>query len=157
MIRKRASAFVAAALLSAIAQPSVTQHDPAAAPAVDARKTIVLTDAECTMILTEMRQFLSTVQTITAALSDEDFERVAQAAKKMGFAAAQEVPASVAAKLPAEFKRFGQSTHAGFDRVALDAAELGDVQHSLEQLGTLLGNCVACHATFRFESEQPKH
>ncbi len=154
---KRLSGCVVAALFLGIAQSSVAAHDHAAAPAVDARQAIVLTDAERALILTEMRQFLSTVQTITAALSDEDFERVARAAKKMGLAAAQEVPASVAAKLPVEFKRFGQSTHAGFDRVALDAAELGDAQHSLEQLGTLLGNCVACHATFRFESEQPKH
>ncbi len=156
MISKHVSAYVIAALFLAIGQSSVAQ-DHAPAPAVDARKAIVLTDAERALILTEMRQFLSAVQTITTALADEDFERAAQAAKKMGLAAAGGVPAATTAKLPVEFRRLGQSTHAGFDRIALDAGELGDAQHSLEQLGTVLGNCVACHATFRFESEQPKH
>lgn len=157
MIRQHApavgaiAAFVLMTMELMTMAPSSFARDAAhpAAPAADARKVIVLADAERALILTEMRQFLGAVQVITAALAEEDFERAAEAAHGLGLAAAQEVPASVTAKLPMEFKRLGRSTHAGFDRVALDARELGDAQHSLEQLGALLGNCVACHATFQ--------
>jgi len=36
-----------------------------------------------------------------------------------------------------------------FDALALDADELGDKEHTLEQLSELMKNCVACHAVYK--------
>jgi len=56
------------------------------------------------------------------------------------------------AKLPLQFKALGMSTHKGFDQIAMDAHDLGDAKHSLQQLGQLMNNCVACHATYQLRS-----
>lgn len=38
-----------------------------------------------------------------------------------------------------------------FDQLALDAEDLEDGNHSLEQLSTLMQNCVTRHATYRID------
>jgi len=48
-----------------------------------------------------------------------------------------------------EFKKLGRDTHLKFDALALDADELGDKEHTLEQLSELMKNCVACHAVYK--------
>ena len=46
----------------------------------------------------------------------------------------------------------GFDTHRRFDQLALDAEQLGDTQHSLQQLAKLMANCVSCHASYRIDS-----
>ena len=36
--------------------------------------------------------------------------------------------------------------------LALDADELEDPEHSLQQLSELMQNCVACHAAYRIDA-----
>lgn len=64
------------------------------------------------------------------------------------------VPVSLMAKLPMGFKELGHSTHRAFDEPALDAEQLGDPDRALGQLAALLGNCVGCHAAFRFATDR---
>jgi hypothetical protein len=64
-------------------------------------------------------------------------------------AAAQAVPAGLAAKLPLEFKTLGHSVHEDFDRIAMDAEAMDDVRLSLRQLGETMKKCVACHAAYQ--------
>ena len=115
----------------------------------DGRAEILLSTADRDLVLAEMRMFLSSVQGITLALTRDDLGRVAEEARSMGLAAAAQVPASLMQALPLEFKTLGRSVHADFDQLALDAEQLGDPEHSLRQLGDILGKCVACHATYR--------
>jgi len=117
----------------------------------DGRLAIQLTTNERNLVLSEMRTFLDSVQQITQGLADSDFETVAKAARKVGRAAQQGMPSSLIGKLPLEFKKMGFDTHAQFTQLALDAKQLGDDALSLGQLGALLQNCVACHATYKFE------
>lgn len=126
--------------------------------AEDPRGAIVLEPAERALVLTEMRGFLTAVQKITDAVVRNDAKAIAAAAKPMGMAAAGGVPASLAAKLPLEFKQLGQSVHQDFDRIALDAEAMGDARHSLTQLGETLGKCVACHAMYQITppARQPR-
>jgi cytochrome c556 len=35
----------------------------------------------------------------------------------------------------------------------MDAADLGDKEHAMQQLGALMQNCVACHAAYRIDPE----
>ena len=117
----------------------------------DGRLAIQLTANERGLVLAEMRTFLDSVQQITQGVSDNDFETVAKAARKVGRAAKQGMPGTLVGKLPLEFKKMGFDTHAQFTQLALDAEQLGDDAPSLGQLGALLQNCVACHATYKFE------
>jgi mono/diheme cytochrome c family protein len=78
--------------------------------------------------------------------------RVAGYARKSGNNAQMQVPGSLVGKLPLAFKRPGFDTHAKFDELALDAQQPGDRDHALHQPGAILGNCVACHAAYRFGS-----
>jgi len=121
----------------------------AASAKEDARTPIVLTEDERNLVLEEMRTFLDTVRSITVSLSKDEMAVVSSSAKKVGMAAAGDVPPALAQKLPQQFKILAMKIHMGFDALALDASDMGDKQQTLEQLGTLMGNCVACHAIYR--------
>jgi len=121
-------------------------------PGNDERIAIQLTSDEREMILTEMRAFLESVQMITNGITTKDFDAVAKAAETVGHVARQQVPDTLAGKLPLEFKKMGFDTHAQFSQLSLDAKQLGDGEHALEQLATVLQNCVACHAAYKLEA-----
>jgi mono/diheme cytochrome c family protein len=116
----------------------------------DSRTPINLSKDERNLVLSEMRALLDTVRSITVSMGKEDMEKVAKSAKKMGMAASGEVPPELTAKLPMQFRMLAMKVHKGFDQIALDATEMGDNQQTLEQLGELMGNCVACHAIYKF-------
>lgn len=120
-------------------------------PAADGRTAIVLEPGERALILAEMRGFVESIQQIAQGLSREEMETVIRAARKSGRAAQQQVPAPLMGKLPMTFKQLGLDTHQQFDQLALDAEQLGDPSHSLQQLGRLMQNCVACHSAYRLE------
>lgn len=126
------------------------------APASDGREALILEPAERDLVLTEMRMFLSSVQKITQALTEEDMETVVKAAREVGLASQQAAPGSLMGKLPLAFKKLGVDTHKKFDALALDAEQLGDPNHTLQQLSTLMNNCVACHSIYQIQSNVTK-
>lgn len=117
----------------------------------DGRLAVQLTLNERDLVLGEMRTFLDSVQKITQGVAKNDFAAVGKAARKVGRAAQQEMPGSLVGKLPLEFKKLGFDTHSKFTQLALDAEQMADAEHTMNQLSELLQNCVACHATFEFE------
>jgi hypothetical protein len=117
----------------------------------DGRLALQLDEGERDLVLAEMRAFLESVQQITQGITEKDMQRVAEYARKVGRAAQGEVPGSLMGKLPVAFKKLGFDTHSRFDQLALDAEQLGDEQHSLNQLSQLMQNCVGCHAVYRIE------
>ena len=117
----------------------------------DGRTAIHLNAAERDFVLEEMRSFLVSVQQITRGISENNMGLVAESAKKVGAAAQGEVPGTLVGKLPIEFKQLGFNTHTKFDQLAMDAEDLGDRNHALSQLSTLMNNCITCHATYRFD------
>lgn len=120
----------------------------------DGRMAIHLNASERDLVLEEMRAFLDSVQKITKGLSENDMELVVKYAKKVGRAAQGEVPGTLMGKLPMGFKKLGFDTHSKFDLLALDAESLGDRDHALNQLSTLMENCVACHTAHRLQVEE---
>ena len=117
----------------------------------DDRITILLDESERNLVLAEMRAFLASIQQISQGLAENDMELVARSARMSGNAAQQGVPGSLAGKLPIEFKRLGRDTHARFDQLAMDAEDLEDNSHTIEQLSNLMNNCVSCHAIYRID------
>lgn len=121
------------------------------ADSTDGRITILLNDSERNLVLAEMREFLSSVQQINRGLAENDMALVAEAARKSGKAAQAGMPGTLVGKLPLGFKKLGGDTHAKFDQLAMDAQDLEESSHSLEQLSVLLLNCVSCHAAYRID------
>ncbi len=119
----------------------------------DSRTLIRLSSAERVLVLEEMRAFLNSVQQITQGLAEDDMQLVVQAARHSGKAAQGQVPKSLMEKLPMPFKKSGGDTHMKFDQLAMDAGDLGDNEHTLKQLSTLMKNCVSCHAIYRIEAQ----
>ncbi|MDQ7073807.1 MAG: hypothetical protein Q9O24_01300 [Gammaproteobacteria bacterium] len=122
--------------------------------ASDGRAAIQLTQAEKDLVLSEMRTFLSSVQKIITAVSQDDMAAAAKAARTVGMGAQQGAPGGLMGKLPLSFKKLGFDTHRKFDQLALDAEQLGDGSHTLKQLAELTQNCVACHEMYRLDLEQ---
>lgn len=126
-------------------------------PGTDGRVAVVLDASERAFVLNEMRQFLAGIQAMLEAAERNDPAAVAQAARLLGMAAAHNVPAGMAAKLPLEFKTLGFSVHGDFDRLAMDAESMQDVRLSLQQLSETMKKCVACHATYQIAVPASPH
>lgn len=125
-------------------------------PSTDGRQAIVLEPAERDLVLMEMRMFLDSVQRITQAVTKEDMKSAVKAAREVGAAAQAAVPGTLMGKLPMAFKKLGFDTHTKFDALALDAEQMGDPKQTLEQLSTLMHNCVACHAGYQIQTSAEK-
>ncbi|WP_456375229.1 hypothetical protein [Thiolapillus sp.] len=121
-------------------------------PAPDGRQALLLSTDERNMVLAEMRAFLVAVQNILSAANHENMDTAAEAARQVGMAAQQAIPPALMGKLPLEFKKLGFSTHRKFDELALDAHQLGDADHTRQQLADLMNNCVACHAAYSLKA-----
>ncbi len=117
----------------------------------DGRMAVELAPGERDLILSEMRMFVKSIQKITIGISKNDMNLVEEASHEVGSAARQTVPPTLAAKLPLSFKTLGFETHAKFDQLALDARHSGGREQALKDLGELMNNCVACHASYRLE------
>lgn len=121
-------------------------------PSSDGRVRLLINNTERDFVLAEMRHLLSASQIILDATLDGDMSRVAEEARKAGMADVQNIPpeirASLLGRLPLEFKQLGFSVHEGMDTIALDAESLGDREHTLRQLASLMNTCVACHAAY---------
>ena len=162
MIKPRISLWAAVAILSLVLNGGLiyllliagkTEQNVTAA---DPRTTVILDEGERALVLAEMRAFLSAVQAMNSALAAGDLAEVEKSARSVGQAAAQGVPVSLMTKLPMQFKQLGLSTHQGFDQIAMDARDIADAKHSLQQVGQLLNNCVACHATYQLQAVPAK-
>jgi len=120
--------------------------------APDGREAIVLSADEKNLILAEMRTMLGSVQGVVDGIANKDMQRVAQAARQSGSAAAAQVPAGLMGKLPLGFKQLGHGAHQGFDEIVVGAESDEPEELLLARLGKRLKNCVACHATYRLEA-----
>lgn len=136
------SGWIAAAVLAS------SQAAGAEEP-IDARTELALTPEARNVVLTEMRGFVSGLQRITGALSEEDMQTVAEVARSLGTTAARETPPEVLKQLPAEFRKLGFQVHSDFDRIAADAEAMEDPGHTLRQVSEAMNGCVACHAAYQ--------
>ena len=119
-------------------------------PSEDGRVAVVLAKDERNALLQEMRTWLESSQRILAAAARNDFGEVAKAAAASGMAAEASTPASLFRKIPLEMKTLGFATRRKFDDIAADAERTKDADRVVAGLSAAMGNCIACHATYRF-------
>lgn len=115
----------------------------------DGRLAVKLTKDERNMILKEMRTWLQSAQAVLEAATKNDFIEVNRVAKISGMGAEAATPGSLFRKLPVEMKVLGFDTRKKFDEIASDALRLKDSQHTIKQVSTAMGNCIACHEVYR--------
>jgi len=115
----------------------------------DNRVAVVLTKDERNLILSEMRQFLISVQTISQALTENDTDKVIDLSAKAGMSAEENTPGSIFRKIPLGMKMLGLDTRRKFDAMSAYANENKDVKALRIQLDTILLNCVACHEAYQ--------
>ncbi|MEP7380726.1 MAG: hypothetical protein ABI910_03520 [Gemmatimonadota bacterium] len=123
------------------------------APDPDVRTAVVLPVQGRHMILTEMRAMLTSVQGYVAAAARGDTAGMRAAAQASGMAAARDLDPAMQQRLPPEFVRLGMSTHAAWDSLAMDVGRGTPTDQALGRLGSIMSNCVACHAQFRINLE----
>ena len=145
--RRRVASRTLAVLLLVLAGTTGVSAQHAAHPVDDERERIVLPAPARNMVLAEMRLMLESVAEVVAALSEGERAAAAQAARASGMVMA--VDPHLRELLPAAFVELGMATHRGFDALA-DKLEQGAAQGTaLAELGALMQNCNACHATYR--------
>ncbi len=113
----------------------------------DNRISVILNAEERNYLLSEMRQFLVEIQSVSKAITANDAEAVATRAQKAGVMGA--MPGTIMQKIPLEMKKLGFDTHNKFTAIA-ESAKSKDLLLARKQLDTLMDNCIACHATYRY-------
>jgi hypothetical protein len=120
----------------------------------DGRRAVQLTPTQRDLVLEEMRALLTSVHEIHGAVARGDYEAGAQAARASGMQMVEEaaaVEAGLIARLPAEMKALGISTHRHFDQIAGLMDRKAEPRSIFAELHGLTAKCVACHATYRLE------
>jgi len=136
--------FGGAAVLLACLQPSLAED-------TDDRTPLPLTAAEKAYVLGQMRLFVISIQVISASLADGNAMEAAEAAAARGAkrnADDPEFPKALGPKLPGPWKQFGNGLRRGFDTLSQGISAHEETRASLKQLGALMENCVACHASY---------
>jgi cytochrome c556 len=104
--------------------------------------------------ITSMRDHLLALQEIDVALSQNAFDKAAAIAEqRLGMSSLElHGAAHIAPFMPQGMQDIGTAMHRAASRFAVEAqtASVGnDVRPALAALGTVMQQCVACHATYR--------
>ncbi|MBL7004257.1 MAG: hypothetical protein ISR69_09550 [Gammaproteobacteria bacterium] len=117
----------------------------------DSREAIVMSEQHRDLLLTEMRDLLTSSQQVLEGVVNEDMAQVEKSARRMGLNAGGGVPKEVGRLLPKGFKSLGPQVHQGFEQIADEADGFGDSNKILKILAKTQQNCVTCHDLYRFE------
>jgi len=127
---------------------------PPAAGMQDNRQAVSLSVDERTWLLHEMRDNLTAIQAIAAALEHGDVALVHQIADTKTTAAWNADttrPPTIRAKLPDAWKAMAVAIHREYDGIAEGAAGQENTPQLIGRVGRMMQNCVACHTIYRLD------
>jgi hypothetical protein len=132
------------------------QHDmtaPATGQA-DARQLVKFPEPMRLHTITSMRDHLLALQEIDIALSKSGFDQAARIAEqRLGMSSLElHGAAHIAPYMPQGMQDVGTQMHRSASRFAVEAQNASvsnDVRPALAALGTVMQQCVACHAAYR--------
>ena len=150
----------------------MAQHDPAqpaahdtaqagqsgmaamSAPTADARQLVKFPEPMRLHTIASMRDHLLSLQEIDDALSKNEFDKAASIAEqRLGMSSLEAHDAAhLAPFMPEAMQEIGTQMHRAASRFAIAAqnASVGnDVRPALAALGSVMQQCVACHAAYR--------
>ena len=147
-------AWAGAFALSATAQEH--QHSMAGTISTqsDSRQLVNFPEPMRLHTITSMRDHLLALQEIDIALSQNAFDKAASIAeRRLGMSSLElHGAAHIAPFMPQGMQDIGTQMHRAASRFAVEAqtASVGnDVRPALAALGTVMQQCVACHAAYR--------
>ena len=132
------------------------QHDMTA-PATtqgDVRQLVKFPEPMRLHTITSMRDHLQSLQEIDVALSKNDFDKASHIAEqRLGMSSLElHGAAHIAPYMPQAMQDIGTEMHRSASRFAVEAQNASvsnDVRPALAALGTVMQQCVACHAAYR--------
>jgi hypothetical protein len=151
-----AAACVGVGAYAALADAQTHQHD-AVAPATasaDARQLVKFSEPMRLHTISNMRDHLVALYEIDVALSKSDFDGASRIAEhRLGMSSLElHGAAHMAPYMPQGMQDIGTQMHRSASRFAVDAQNASvsnDVRPALAALGTVMQQCVACHAAYR--------
>jgi hypothetical protein len=158
------SLLAVVAVLHGGCSPPAAPSTPTAAPAVDepatdavreageldGRAPVPLLPPMAVHMREQMREHLVTIEAITAALADDDLDRVATAADTLGTSPSSAAMCEHMGAGAPGFTERGLELHRSADGIA-EAARAGDRAATLRALSSTLSTCTGCHAAYRQE------
>ena len=149
-------AAIGAGACALMAGAQVHQHDDAAPAAgqADARQLVTFPAPMRLHTITSMRDHLLALQEINVALSKSEFDNAARIAEqRLGMSSLEQHGAAhIAPFMPQAMQDIGTRMHRSASRFAVEAQSASvsnDVRPALAALGTVMQQCVACHAAYR--------
>ena len=119
----------------------------------DARQLVKFPEPMRLHTITSMRDHLLALQEIDVALSKNEFDKAASIAEtRLGMSSLElHGAAHIAPFMPQGMQDIGTQMHRSASRFAIEAqnASVSDVRPALAALGTVMQQCVACHAAYR--------
>ncbi len=153
-------AILALALLAAACTtgggPQMHEHYSTAGQTAqgDPRQLVSFPEPMRLHTITSMRDHLLALQEIDVALSKGDFETASRVGEqRLGMSSLEAHGASrIAPFMPKAMQEIGTEMHHAASRFAVEAENASvsnDVRPALAALGTVMSQCVACHAAYR--------
>jgi hypothetical protein len=147
-------AWASAFALSATAQDHQHPMTGTVAVPADSRQLVTFPEPMRLHTITSMRDHLLALQEIAVALSQNAFDKAATIAEqRLGMSSLERHGAAhIAPFMPPSMQEIGTRMHRAASRFAVEAqnASVGnDVRPTLAALGTVMQQCVACHAAYR--------
>ena len=121
----------------------------------DQREIVVLDEESRAFVINEMQQFVSGLQQALTALAQDDMKGVSVALRPLGMQGMSNAPPTLMSTVPVGFRQIGMPIHMAFDKLANAAEKGASSVEILSGLGEAMNRCVACHAAYRIEAEQP--
>ena len=131
------------------------QHEMAPATTQgDARQLVKFPDPMRLHTIANMRDHLLALQEIDVALSGNDFDKAGSIAEhRLGMSSLEAHGAAhLAPYMPQGMQDIGTQMHRAASRFAIEAQTASvsnDLRPALAALGTVMQQCVACHASYR--------
>lgn len=130
------------------------RHTPSPAAVGDTRQLVVLPEPMRLHTVANMRDHLLALQEINVALSKSEYDKAAGIAEtRLGLSSLEAHGAAhVARYMPQAMQDLGTGMHKAASRFAIEAqnaSAANDLRPALAALGTVMQNCVACHAAYR--------
>jgi len=151
-----ALAVIGAGAYAPLASPQAHQHEMAAPVAgqADSRQLVKYPEPMRLHTISSMRDHLLALQEIDVALSKSDFDNAARIAEqRLGMSSLElHGAAHIAPFMPQGMQDISSQMHHAASRFAVEAqnGSVGnDVRPALAALGTVMQQCVACHAAYR--------
>jgi len=105
------------------------------------------------LVMNEMRDYLVVMSEIQQGIAENNPEKIYTAAEREGQAAIDDTPIRLLKLSPLACKTMGFQGHHLFQAIADSAKTNYNPQTTIRQMAQLTNNCIACHNTYKVETE----